>query len=254
MIKYWLIVFLGLAGITVQAQTGEGFLLEGRIVTDSAQTGLPGAHIVSEAKGSATVSGLDGKFSIETLVGDTLRISYIGYQTTRWAVSNGGEASATIYLQSADEEMEEVVVEGLPSERVLKNRILAMELPDEDKVELNIPAWAARPFKQDPTSAVQLGGIVSGLVSKYNKKDRGRAFKAKLAKDAAEEKIIAAKYNDTVIAYATGIESQDELDAFKAWCELPHSFLLQASEYDIHKAIVECFAEYEAQVEVERKG
>lgn len=231
----------------VRAQTNHSHTLRAQVLSSLDSLPLSGAHLINTTTGRAAIAGPEGKFSLEVQAGDSLRISFVGYQSRSWAVATLSESIRQFYLNPADEQLTEVVVEGLPSERILKNRILALELPEEDRVTLDLPPWAAQPApSSDGVSVVSFRGGISGLASRFNKKDRGRAFRAQIQQRAVEQEIIDRKYNDQIIRRATGIASTEKLEAFKAYCSLSRNFILSASEYEIHRAIAECFGEFKA--------
>ena len=243
--KIFLLFVISFLGFSATAQVAR---ISGRVVAnDSLSTPLEGTHIVSKGTGRATVAGQNGQFELAVPSGDTLYFSYVGFKTLAFAVAEKTTASLIIRLSPADEQLREIVVEGLPSERVLKNRILALELPEEESVELELPAWTNQEINPNGVSLVSVGGVVSGLANKFNKKEQGRIFKANMARLKSEDAIINYKLNDSIIKKATGITNDELLAAFKAYCEMPRNFILEASEYEIHKAIAECFAAFEKQ-------
>lgn len=81
-------------------------------VVQDGQTGetIIGANIVIEGSGKGTITDLDGKFIIDASAPVKLTVSYIGYNTQTINARPGD--NLTISIQTASEELEEVVVVG----------------------------------------------------------------------------------------------------------------------------------------------
>src|SRR5690606_30121420 len=74
-----------------------------------AQTGeyLPGAHVKHMSKGLGAGSDSLGNFSLTVSIGDTLTVSYVGYENRMVIVT---ECSITITLVPTSQNINEVVV------------------------------------------------------------------------------------------------------------------------------------------------
>nr|WP_199157268.1 SusC/RagA family TonB-linked outer membrane protein [Pedobacter sp. ASV2] len=81
-------------------------------VTDKADgLPLPGVSIRVEGKNTGAISDTNGKFSIQASIGDVLSISYIGYQTQTFKVTEADKIQ--ISLEQAKNNLQEVVVTAL---------------------------------------------------------------------------------------------------------------------------------------------
>jgi TonB-linked SusC/RagA family outer membrane protein len=76
---------------------------------------LIGVYVVNQASGAGTVTDLDGRFEITGEVGDTLEISYTGYETQRYALTT--QTDLIFELGSATALLDEVVVVGYGTQR-----------------------------------------------------------------------------------------------------------------------------------------
>lgn len=82
------------------------------IVTDIQGIPLPSTNIIIEGTNKGAVSDFDGVFSIEAALGQTLVISYIGYETQKVIVDNRSEIK--IQLKESDaNNLSEVIVTSL---------------------------------------------------------------------------------------------------------------------------------------------
>jgi TonB-linked SusC/RagA family outer membrane protein len=88
--------------------------VSGVIRTENGEA-LPGATILVDGTNTAALSDVDGKFSIAAQNGQTLRVTYIGYQNGEIKVTD--QLSYTIILQEDAKNLEEFVVIGYQSVR-----------------------------------------------------------------------------------------------------------------------------------------
>jgi TonB-linked SusC/RagA family outer membrane protein len=86
----------------------------GVIQTENGEA-LPGATILIAGTTTATLSDADGKFSIAAQNGQTLRVTFIGYQPAEIKVTD--QTSYTVSLQEDAKNLEEFVVIGYQSVR-----------------------------------------------------------------------------------------------------------------------------------------
>lgn len=84
-------------------------------VSDADGIGLPGVNIVEVGTTNATVSDIDGNFSITVPIGSQLEVTYIGYAPQ--VVTVGESTTMDIVLELQSELIDEVVVTGYTSEK-----------------------------------------------------------------------------------------------------------------------------------------
>lgn len=104
-------VFL-LLPAAVQAQERT---VTGTIVSDDNKTPLSGVTIRVKGTRRIVTTDANGKFSIKMVPGETLQISYVGYETTD--VKPGDGATVGVSLKAADNTMGEVVVTAMDQKR-----------------------------------------------------------------------------------------------------------------------------------------
>src|SRR5690554_4449866 len=113
---------------------------------------LIGVTITVQGKMGGTVTDLDGKFSIRASKGDRLIFSYVGYQAQEYLVT-GEETNLEILLEASAQELEEVVVTAMGTQRKISSlaSIASVEVDD-----LQIPT---------PSITNLLGGRVAGVIT-----------------------------------------------------------------------------------------
>src|SRR5690554_6083361 len=92
----------------------QGFAQSVRITgtVTSAEDGetVPGATVLVVGTGTGTITDIDGNFSLNATSSDSIRVSYIGYETVVLPVGN--RTQFTINLYPDIERLEEVIVVG----------------------------------------------------------------------------------------------------------------------------------------------
>jgi len=92
----------------------------GTVVDEETGETLPGASVQIPAEGVGAATDSEGQFSFRVAPGDyELRASFVGYQdaTRNISVSQGSTTQIRVQLQSAQAQLEEVVVTGLGQEQ-----------------------------------------------------------------------------------------------------------------------------------------
>jgi hypothetical protein len=106
------------------------------LASDDTTAVLPGVHIYVPKAGRGTVSNILGYFSMPVMVGDSVVISYVGYQAQHFIIpNNAGDALTVVVELSPDAAyMPEVTVFPYPTEQLFKEAILALKLPNEEEI------------------------------------------------------------------------------------------------------------------------
>ena len=119
-------------------------------VTDENGIPLPGASVFIEGTSNGVVTNFDGNFTIETSVGETLSVSFVGYATQRITLNS----SAPINIQlEPNALLDEVVVTALGISREKKSLGYAVSEVSGDNVNTI----------KDSNLASSLAGKVAGL-------------------------------------------------------------------------------------------
>ncbi len=136
--------FLALAVILLFMDTdsfGQGkrhvIQLSGIILSEEDTTrGLPGVHIYVPKAGRGTTTNNLGYFSMPVLAGDEIVISAIGYEKQYYKIPPSDKESITIIVEMVSDTtyLQEVTIMPFPTEEVLKEAVLALNLPEERRV------------------------------------------------------------------------------------------------------------------------
>lgn len=110
MIRFFAVFCTLLLYCTVNAQN---FIVKG-IVLDENDDPIIGAYILSEGSDKGVISDLDGRFSLETTEGQTLLVSYLGYEDMLVKASSK-EKLMYVRMSPSKNELDEVVITGYSS-------------------------------------------------------------------------------------------------------------------------------------------
>lgn len=230
-----------------QQKPAQQALLQGRLIDAENAMPVPFAHITNLSKGLRTVSDSSGLFSLPAIAGDSLQLSSVSYGQKKIVVPLAEDGKRLLIEMAPNVyELNEVVVKRFPSEREFARQILTMEAPKDNGPDMRLPDRlppGAR-VANNGAPTVAFGGAVSGLAGRFSKKERGRAFMAEMQVKDARKAVIETKYNREIVRRITGLEEEDQLDAFMQYCVLAENFLYEASEYEIHKAVLGCFGDF----------
>lgn len=246
---FLIVLLIGCALTTAEAQqkSVQQNLLQGRLIDAENAMPIPFAHITNLSKGLRTVSDSSGLFTLPATSGDSLQISSVSYGQKKIVVPVVEEGKRLlIELAPNVYELNEVVVKRFPSEREFARQILSMEAPKDNGPDMRLPNRLppGEQIANNGAPTLAFGGAISGLAGKFSKKERGRAFIAEMQVKDARKAVIETKYNREIVREITGLEDEDQLEAFMQYCVLAENFLYEASEYEIHKAVLACFGDF----------
>ncbi len=217
--------------------------LFGTIVDSGNGDPLPGVHLIGNEKNGA-ITDIDGNFSMELSGGDTVLITHVGYSDylVPIPIDSKNEYRITIGLTASVTELHEVTIYQWPATlALLKQRILAMEVEDED--QLIIPgSYHGPPKPVNPG----IGSPISFLQSKLSKKIRRRREFLKKRSEIESSKRARSRYHTEFVKEVTGIKDDHELEEFIEYCELTDSFLGDVNDYELIVAINRCYKNFKS--------
>lgn len=137
------LVFLIIGGFSAFAQSE----IRGTVYDTSKPTPMTGATVVVQGKNIATITDLDGNFSLNASEGDVLLVQFMGYHDQ--SVTVGKSSLYEIVMKPDSEQLEEVIVTALGMKR-----------------EKRSLGYAATDVSGEDLAAVQNSNWLSGLSGK----------------------------------------------------------------------------------------
>ncbi|MAW96719.1 MULTISPECIES: von Willebrand factor type A domain-containing protein [unclassified Leeuwenhoekiella] len=131
--------------LAVPTNAQELFTLKGKVTSEGSL--LPGANVMSKNTITKAVTDFDGKFEIETYVGDVLEISYVGFKSKEIKVKN--RDNLNVVLNESQNTLDEVVVVGYGAETkvsftssVISTRVPGLSIQNTSYHQQNSESYA----------------------------------------------------------------------------------------------------------------
>ncbi len=103
---------------------------------DDTTSGVPGVHIYVPKAGRGTTSNRVGYFSMPVLEGDEIVVSAIGFEKQYYKIPQSEKDNLTIIVELVSDitYLDEVEIMPFPTEEVLKEAVIALNLPVKENV------------------------------------------------------------------------------------------------------------------------
>ncbi|HYG19505.1 MAG TPA: carboxypeptidase-like regulatory domain-containing protein [Ohtaekwangia sp.] len=111
--------------------------LSGVVIGEDSVSGLPGVHVYVPKAGRGTTTNGVGFFSMPVLVGDSIVISYVGYERQHYIVPENAPEYQTVIVPLVQDitYLQEVIVYDFPTEEVFKEAVLALNIPLDNGID-----------------------------------------------------------------------------------------------------------------------
>jgi hypothetical protein len=199
------------------------------------------AHIINTTRRIATISDTLGYFYIRTSPGDKLQLTAIGFAAGKLTIGYSILRSRLIHdilLQPIIYSIEAVRVNPLGSYEQFKNRFITVRLPESDN-QIH-PSVLQEIDEGTDTLDMLIMPIMSPVTALYNLLSKEGKSKRKLRKLLEQEEFerqIDFKYSPDIVSHITGYTGF-ELYEFMDFCSFKKDFLLNATYYEITRAIL----------------
>ncbi len=211
---------------------------KGKIVSENNKS-LAFAHIINVHRSYATVSKSDGSFTIPIVVGDSLRISSIGFRTKFYAVKTYADKEEKIILKKREYDLPTVNIYELRWQ-VFKSEFME-QVSEDTEIARKISTWMSNLVSAEELKLIYQSTMAPGFRINYkSKKDKSKLRVQKMEK---KYQIIAPKFNDQLISNLTGLKGK-EIYKFLRYCNFSEDFLINAGEYEIMEQILIFWKEY----------
>ncbi len=137
---FWILCIVMVCGISqaslAQQKQRKVIQLSGVVLdSDTLKSMLPGVNVYVPKAGRGTNTNALGFFSLPVLVGDSVVLSYVGYERQYYIVPDHTSEYLTIVVQLQQDVtyLTEVVITPFPTEEIFKEAVLALNIPTEDQ-------------------------------------------------------------------------------------------------------------------------
>lgn len=223
----------------------EGFITDGQIP-------LHGAHIQNISKEKLTTSAPNGFFTIPAQVGDSIAISYVGYEDTVLITDLVMlTTKPNIQLEKSKIVLDEVVITPFPDYWDFKQLILDTEPPADTVIKYDLPVVSLNHF-YDPRSepiapsqsngaTVRIGFDLTGLTKKG--KEKKKLIEKRKEKELWEK--AHQKFNRDWVSQITGLDG-NELTDFIDYCHFTPEYIIETPHYELHHKVMALLEEFHA--------
>ena len=139
--KKLLLISILLLTLSVSSLFAQGekipIVFSGFVVNSVNSDPVPGVHIYIPKAGRGTTTSGEGFFAIATVPGDSLILSSIGFKKHYIRIPTDKTESYSVVIELVEDTTALAVIEVFPypTEELFKEAFLALELPDEEKLE-----------------------------------------------------------------------------------------------------------------------
>ena len=224
--------------------------LKGYVEDGTTHLSLHGAHIQNLTSKKLVTTAPNGTFDLPVEVGDSLLITYIGYEDYSLVVEDELlEERLFISLKPAEVTLDDVVVTPFPEYSRFKQMIIDTDPPDSS-LTVSLPKVGKYAYYDART--VPIGGDLAALTigipfDLEGLTKRGKEKKKLKKKLEMERKwrIARQKFNRDWVGKLTKLEG-DELTDFIAFCDFSVEYLVDASLIDIQDHVMTKLEKYQA--------
>ena len=204
-------------------------------VVDSTHYPLSDVYIRNISAGSITNTDTEGDFRIPAQLGDTLSISYIGYETLQARVDETwilGEP-ATIRLMAKTTFLDEVTVTKFPEYQQFKEQIMATDPADTSFQVYGVPKVAIT--EEDRLNAsLAIRGPFSAVHNAFSKRAKEQKKVRKMLQNQGNREKARTKFSREWVSEMTSLQGE-KLTSFIAFCNFSEAYLVSTPEYVIHE-------------------
>lgn len=208
------------------------FYLRGTIVDSSFKKGLESVSIENMTSHRGTFSDQQGNFELEVKEGDNIYITYLGYKSKSFRVSDNDETkSKLILLALKPVQLKDITIYRGPTEY------------QKDSIRRASIYKSAFEYKQSKSVMTP----VTSIYQKFSKKYKNlRRFQDQII-DNEKQKFIDSRYTAELVHSLTGLED-DSLAVFKNAYPMEYEYARVASELELKMWIKYNFQDYRSKV------
>jgi hypothetical protein len=264
--NYLLTFFLILLFLHSKGQdnnSGAGVTVEG-FISNPQGNYIENVHVVNISGNKGASSNRQGQFRINAFPGDTLRFTCIGYVQLKFYIPADRQSPIIplhVVMNSDTTQIAGVTIYPWPADaNALKKAVLAMEdqTPQVPDLKLNDIRYTAAPMSDgkpnitipgmgNPGLTYTIQGPITALYEAFSKTAKSQRKYQSLV-NADNRKVIAAyRYNPEVVKQVTVFKTDKEIQDFMLYCNLQVDFIVNATEYELFKAIYECQIAYNSE-------
>ena len=228
------------------------------IVTDEKGKVLNNVHVIDRTTFMGATTNISGNYDIMVNENDTVLFSYLGFKSKEFIVPtllNENSFRLDIKMCTDTLLLKSAVVYPFPANAAaLEKDLLTIEIPDTArKVELHLDMISINiepdlnNYRTGEIKLISFGSVVSQMYDALSHEGKmKRKYQQILEHDKIDE-IAAARLTDSLIMRATGLVEKREIEALREYCDLQPVFIVDATEYELYVALLDCYKSFTSQ-------
>ncbi len=244
-IKFYILILIIILNIgKTNAQKDKIIDITAKILNSSNGKSIGFATIVNTKKRIAVLSDSAGYFHFTILKSDILKISAIGFQTSRISFNDSIYDKLKIYTIYLTEKTYSIQKVDIYEARWkdLEYEFANMDIK-RDETQERIQEWFQSIINTQDLALITSAAAIGIPINYKTKSERQKIKVAEFEKQDKEDRFIKSKFNTDVIKSVTGLQGK-EAEKFMRYCNFNRNFLLTANEYEIALQIKKRFKAY----------
>jgi len=219
--------------------------LHGTVLNADGYKPISNANVININSGFVAISNDEGVFEIQYNDFDSLKISSIGFETKYYVYP--GKSNRDIYdfitLKTNIYNLPEVKIFPYKDYDEFKKAFVELDVKEQPTIDLHLP----KDLQAMPTSGnggLVISGAITALYNILSKQGRAYMHYLDVIEHEDYNRTLEKKYNVLVVKNVTGLIDDEETVKFMQFCKLPEEFVYKSNEYELYKAILDCYDSY----------
>ncbi len=228
----------------------ENISITGILMSAEDSTPIPDASVIDISANYGVITDKDGRFIIQVKKTDTILFSVVGFKNLKLKFSDQKDKDHfyKIYLNVKIYDISGVKIYPYKTYEEFKQAFIKLKIPEKDSIlNLNLPKYYGNNGGSGGFG-VTINGPITAVYNvihgAFSKEGRSEHIFDKFTERENHEKFIERKYNKDIVKNVTKLNTDEEIKQFMDFCNISDNFVQTSSNYDIIKAIYECYNEY----------
>lgn len=216
----------------------------GTIFNASDSIAIESVHIVNKSTNIGVVSKTNGSFSIIASPNDTLIISSVGFSTYNHVITN---SYFNVYLHRRTYNLENFTALPYKDYDEFKEaftQLRIQENPNPINKSIYVPKEELLAAYNGANGGIIISGGISAILGAFNKYVQDKKNYLRLLEQDKKQAEIDEKLNPNLLMRITPINDLETAEYFLTYCDFSTYFILNASEFNLHKEIHICYDEF----------
>lgn len=235
-----------LVSVSVEPANAQARELSGRVVQANDMVVISNVHVINLTAERGTTTGNDGSFLIEIHPNDTLYFQAIGFASDSVIISPevyNGNKPLTVQLHSQVYEISGVDITPLPSYDEFKRKFINFQDTAPD-LSLALQGLPNLPPRDNPPISSNILNPVSYFYDRYSKRGKELIKMREVVEREKQGYRAGWTFDHDMIRRITGIEDEEEIFDFLAYCNFSNDYILSMKEFEIYEELISCYEKY----------